>query len=175
MQQKLDRFTRESLDTASRMQDKAMLEYYTKDRIIETWRRAEAAGINTMISNNESAHVVDAVDAYLKDGGKLQWIAQVAIRLRPVEARGRGQRRHAPRRQRWHGRGECRDGKEYSRGTCPGVNSVSWLSRGRAEASPGVSRHDRTALRSSLVLSWVASRPHGGFLTTTLPVVRNPG
>ena len=57
-----------------------MLEYYTKDRILETWRHAEAAGINTMITNNETQHVVQAVKEYVYAGGSLQWIAQIACR-----------------------------------------------------------------------------------------------
>jgi hypothetical protein len=53
-------------------------------RIKETWARAEAAGINTMITNNESPHVVQAVKEYLCGAGapacgKLQWITQVAF------------------------------------------------------------------------------------------------
>ncbi len=59
------------------LRDREMLEYYTPDRIIETWKRAGAAGINTMVTNNESAHVVRAVREYLSAGGSLQWIAQV--------------------------------------------------------------------------------------------------
>jgi len=62
---------------------KEMLAYYTVDRIIETWHRAETAGINTFVSNNETPHVVEAVRKYLA-GGKLQWIAQVADRLKPM-------------------------------------------------------------------------------------------
>lgn len=63
--------------------DREMVAYHTVDRIIETWERAEAAGINTMVTNNESAHVVEAVLTYLGGGGKLQWIAQVNCRLQP--------------------------------------------------------------------------------------------
>ncbi len=63
--------------------DRAMLAYYDVDRIKETWRRAEAAGINTMVTNNESAHVVQAVQEYLREGGTLQWIAQVNRRIKP--------------------------------------------------------------------------------------------
>ncbi|PIZ41546.1 MAG: hypothetical protein COY42_19150, partial [Armatimonadetes bacterium CG_4_10_14_0_8_um_filter_66_14] len=37
--------------------DKEMVSYYTIERIKETWQRAEAAGINTMITNNETPHV----------------------------------------------------------------------------------------------------------------------
>jgi hypothetical protein len=57
--------------------DEAMRSYHTVDRIIETWHRAEAAGINTMISNNETPHVVEAMGQYLGAGGNLNWIAQV--------------------------------------------------------------------------------------------------
>ncbi|MBT3377494.1 MAG: hypothetical protein HN742_03895 [Lentisphaerae bacterium] len=58
--------------------DAEMVSYYTVERIIETWGRAEAAGINTMITNNETPHVLEAVDQYLSNGGVLQWIAQVS-------------------------------------------------------------------------------------------------
>ena len=64
----------------TKQRDEDMLEYYTKDRILETWRRAEAAGINTMITNNKTEHVVQAVKEYLSAGGSLQWIAQLACR-----------------------------------------------------------------------------------------------
>ena len=64
----------------SKERDAAMVAYYTPARIKETWRRAEAAGINTMITNNETPHVVQAVREYLAEGGTLQWIGQVAHR-----------------------------------------------------------------------------------------------
>jgi len=60
----------------------AMKAYYTVARILETWDRAERAGINTMITNNETPHVVEAVRTYLRGGGKLQWIAQVSCRTK---------------------------------------------------------------------------------------------
>ena len=63
--------------------NKEMLAYHTPDRIIETWGRAAAAGINTMITNNESPNVVQAVKEYLAGGGGLQWIAQVNNRTAP--------------------------------------------------------------------------------------------
>jgi len=62
-----------------------MLAYYTVERIIETWHRAEAAGINTIITNNESAHVVEALRQYFAEDGKLQWIAQVSCRHKTME------------------------------------------------------------------------------------------
>ena len=58
--------------------DEEMVAYYTSDRIKETWQRAEAAGINTMVTNNTTPHVVKAVREYISAGGALQWIAQVS-------------------------------------------------------------------------------------------------
>lgn len=63
--------------------DREMLAYHTIARIRETWQRAEAAGINAMVTNNESPHVVQAVREYLREGGSLQWIAQVNGRSQP--------------------------------------------------------------------------------------------
>ena len=63
--------------------DEEMRTYYSIPRIIETWRRAEAAGINTMITNNETPHVLQAVREYLGRGGALAWIAQVNLRAKP--------------------------------------------------------------------------------------------
>jgi hypothetical protein len=63
--------------------DREMLAFHTVERILETWERAQAAGINTFVTNNESPHVVEAVRRYLGAGGKLQWIAQVNCRLQP--------------------------------------------------------------------------------------------
>ncbi len=60
--------------------DREMRTYYTVERIQETWGRAEAAGITTMITNNETPHVLQAVQEYLGAGGALQWIAQVNLR-----------------------------------------------------------------------------------------------
>jgi len=64
--------------------DREMREYHTVERILDTWTRAEAAGINTFITNNESPHVVEAVRQYLGRGGRLQWIAQVNCRVQPA-------------------------------------------------------------------------------------------
>ncbi|MGQ9732339.1 MAG: hypothetical protein ACUVX8_13855 [Candidatus Zipacnadales bacterium] len=62
----------------SPQRDAEMIAYYTPERIRETWARAAAAGINTMITNNETPHVLEAVEPYLAEGGALQWIAQVS-------------------------------------------------------------------------------------------------
>lgn len=67
----------------NRERDEAMRGYYTVERILETWRRAEAAGINTMVTNNETPHVLEAVKAYLSGGGALKWIAQLNSRTKP--------------------------------------------------------------------------------------------
>lgn len=60
--------------------DQEMRTYYTVDRICETWQRAENVGINTMITNNETPHVIKAVRKYRAKNGALQWIAQVNYR-----------------------------------------------------------------------------------------------
>jgi hypothetical protein len=65
----------------SEERNREMVEFYTPDKIIETWQRAEAAGINTMITNNESPNVMEALKEYLAGGGKLQWIAQLNSRF----------------------------------------------------------------------------------------------
>lgn len=62
--------------------DAEMRAFNTSDRIVETLFHAETTGINTVITNNETPHVVDAVKKYLGTGGKLQWIAQVNYRLK---------------------------------------------------------------------------------------------
>ena len=62
----------------SKERNEEMIAYYTVERIKETWQRAEAAGINTMITNTTTPHVMQAVREYLADGGRLQWIAQIA-------------------------------------------------------------------------------------------------
>ena len=58
--------------------DEEMRSYYTPERIVETFHRAEAAGINTVITNNGSPNVLAALRQYFADGGRLQWIAQVS-------------------------------------------------------------------------------------------------
>lgn len=62
----------------NRERDQEMVAYYTPDRIKETWARAWAAGIKTMITNNETPHVIKTTAEYIAEGGPLQWIAQVS-------------------------------------------------------------------------------------------------
>jgi hypothetical protein len=59
-----------------RERDEAMLNYYTTERLKETLRRAEAAGINTVIMRSD-LHVHRILREYYNEGGTLQWIAQV--------------------------------------------------------------------------------------------------
>ena len=61
-----------------------MVAYHTPERIFETWQRAEAAGINTMVTNNETPHVIQAVREYRAAGGPLQWIGQLAQGSHPT-------------------------------------------------------------------------------------------
>ncbi len=67
----------------NQQRNEEMLAYYSIDRIKETWFRAEAAGINTMVTNNESPGILKAVSEYFADGGSLQWIAQVNCLEKP--------------------------------------------------------------------------------------------
>jgi hypothetical protein len=62
------------------IRDEQMRGYYTVARIKETWQQAQDAGINTMVTNNETPHVVQAASEYLGSGGALNWIAQVTDR-----------------------------------------------------------------------------------------------
>ncbi|MBN1581855.1 MAG: hypothetical protein JXA89_14210 [Anaerolineae bacterium] len=61
----------------NRERDQEMRTYYTPERILETWERAWTAGINTIITNNETPHVIQTTTDYLAQGGSLQWIAQL--------------------------------------------------------------------------------------------------
>jgi hypothetical protein len=63
--------------------DTEMRTWHTPERIRETWARAEAAGIDTMVTNNETPHVIETVQDYLQAGGSLQWVAQLSNRNFP--------------------------------------------------------------------------------------------
>ena len=58
--------------------DQAMRTWSTPERIRETWDRAHAAGINAMVTNNETPHVIATTTDYLAAGGPLRWIGQLA-------------------------------------------------------------------------------------------------
>lgn len=62
----------------NRERDREMRGFHTEAEIVETWRQAEAGGLNTMITNNESPNVMAALRRYRENGGQMQWIAQVA-------------------------------------------------------------------------------------------------
>jgi len=57
--------------------DREMLSYYTADRIKETLRLAEAAGINTLFARADR-HIVRTLYEYRDEGGTIQWVAQTA-------------------------------------------------------------------------------------------------
>ncbi len=53
-----------------------MVEYFTPERIKETLRAAEQAGVNTFFGRTDD-HILGLLRAYWKEGGTLQWFAQV--------------------------------------------------------------------------------------------------
>ncbi len=55
---------------------KEMLAYYTPERIKETLRSAEAAGINAFCGRTDD-QIMGIVEEYRKEGGSIQWFAQV--------------------------------------------------------------------------------------------------
>lgn len=63
--------------------DTAMRTYYTPDRIVETLRLAEEEGITGMVANNETPHVLEAVERYHREGGRLLWFAQLNCMHKP--------------------------------------------------------------------------------------------
>lgn len=62
----------------NRERDLEMRSWHTPERILETWDRAWKAGITAMVTNNQTPHVVETLRGYLRDGGPLQWIAQLS-------------------------------------------------------------------------------------------------
>jgi hypothetical protein len=60
--------------------DREMVRYYTVDRIKETLRKAEAAGINTLVGRSDN-HIKRLLWEYWDEGGQIQWIAQTASEL----------------------------------------------------------------------------------------------
>ena len=61
-----------------------MIHYYTADRIKQTMRQAEEAGITTLIARADQ-HVIRTLLEYLDEGGKLQWVAQPCPGVWPSE------------------------------------------------------------------------------------------
>ena len=55
-----------------------LLHYFTDEKIMETWALCERYGINTMIFNPQDEHAVKVWRKYYKNGGRIQYIAQVS-------------------------------------------------------------------------------------------------
>ncbi|MBN1640637.1 MAG: hypothetical protein JXA09_05320 [Anaerolineae bacterium] len=66
--------------------DDEMRRYYTTARIKQTFREAEAAGINTFFGRADR-HIVRLLMEYWDEGGKIQWFAQTCPEFAP-HARG---------------------------------------------------------------------------------------
>lgn len=64
---------------------KAMIDYYTTQRIKATLRRAEELGINTFVGRGD-AHIMRVLNEYYNEGGTIQWIAQTAPEMADVDA-----------------------------------------------------------------------------------------
>ena len=58
--------------------NKEMVTYYTPERIKETLRAAEAAGINTFFGRTDD-QILGIVKECWDEGGKIQWFAQVCV------------------------------------------------------------------------------------------------
>lgn len=56
---------------------KLLKAYFTDDKIMETWALCEQYGINTMIFNPHDPHAVAVYKKYRKNGGRIQYIAQL--------------------------------------------------------------------------------------------------
>jgi len=57
--------------------NKEMAEFYTPDRIKQTLREAEKAGVNAFFGRTDD-HVLGIVKSYWDEGGTIQWFAQVS-------------------------------------------------------------------------------------------------
>ena len=64
--------------------DRRMLHYYTSARIKQTFREAEALGINTVIARADH-HIMRLLMEYWDEEGSLQWIAQTCPELGSIE------------------------------------------------------------------------------------------
>jgi hypothetical protein len=59
---------------------KLLLAYFTEEKIMETWARCEAQGINTMIFNPGDERAGPIYRAYRKRGGRIQCIGQLGAK-----------------------------------------------------------------------------------------------
>jgi hypothetical protein len=53
-------------------------QYFTDEKIMETWAKCEACGVNTMICYPEDKHAIDVYQRYRNHGGRIQYLAQIA-------------------------------------------------------------------------------------------------
>jgi hypothetical protein len=61
-------------------------EYFTDERVMDTWQTCEEHGINTMIINPDDEHAIEVFQRYHRErGGKMQWLAQVAPGEQPMK------------------------------------------------------------------------------------------
>jgi hypothetical protein len=51
--------------------------YFTEDKIMETWARCEEQGVNTMVASFSDPRAAQIYRTYAKQGGKIQYIAQI--------------------------------------------------------------------------------------------------
>lgn len=52
--------------------------YFSDERIMETWAKCEAHGINTMITNPEDRRALEVYRKYRERGGRIQFLAQIS-------------------------------------------------------------------------------------------------
>ncbi|MDH7601536.1 MAG: hypothetical protein QHI38_05235 [Armatimonadota bacterium] len=64
--------------------DRAMVHYFTVDRIKRVLREAESLGINTLVARADN-HIVRVLIEYWDEGGKIQWIAQTAPEMLSIQ------------------------------------------------------------------------------------------
>ncbi len=51
--------------------------YFSEEKIFETWARCEQQGINTMVASSSDPRCASLYQKYVRQGGKIQYIAQV--------------------------------------------------------------------------------------------------
>lgn len=64
--------------------DRAMLRYFTVERIKRLLREAESLGVSTLIARTDN-HILRLLMEYRDEGGKIQWIAQTAPELISIQ------------------------------------------------------------------------------------------
>ncbi|MGQ9454715.1 MAG: hypothetical protein ACUVRS_06220 [Armatimonadota bacterium] len=64
--------------------DRAMLHYFTVERIKRVLRQAESLGINTLVARADN-HIVRLLMEYWDEGGRIRWIAQTAPEMLSIQ------------------------------------------------------------------------------------------